>query len=123
MRRVSDPRHASFEFGYANRSGLVCDFGFDGLSASLPQRCDFFTSMRFGGVAYFLVVMLVELEDYGARCVLFVKINVEPVILGFCERHNDAGSWRDHSQGYSLAETMFLGVFVGELVDLVVGNG
>jgi len=52
-----------------------------------------------------------------------VVIDIEPVALRLCQPDNRTRSQGGHHDNGALSNTVFLGVFVGELIQLVVSDG
>src|SRR5207248_185039 len=118
---------SSFSLGFSPESPasavyqtLVFDFCFQRLGIRLSDHYDVFACVCLRRVADLLIIAFVELQYQRARRVLIVKINLEPMVLGCAERHNDARPRRQHSQSKSPSQAVLLRVLIRNPVNLGV---
>src|ERR1039457_2873585 len=93
------------------------------LPASIPKELNFLAGVRRHRGDNVLVLVFVHTENHGFWRILIVIIDVEPVALGLGQHDDSAGPQRGHHHDSALRNPVLLRVLVGDLVQVVIGDG
>jgi hypothetical protein len=92
------------------------------LFVAVPEELHFLAGMGWNCRDDVLVLVFVHAEDYDLGNGLIVKVDVQLVALGLGQHDNGARAQRGDHHDRTLRDAVLLGVLVGELVQLIVGN-